>query len=380
MIQLPQLTSENFNNWKFRVGALLDEKQLRITLEKEVTDYTEDKEKNEFEMKDARAKAIIIQCVTDKHLDIIKDAKTAKQMLKALQDVFERKSVFTKLTLKKRLLTLQLQKEQKLEDHFLKFDSIVRELESIDSKIDESDKWTPSITENTAESLKKSLVEKQTAKFQRIDNNTKQHKLDRARTVVNPIDKTLPRRPSVSFKKEQDESLMTIQADRGNAMVIINTEEYKQKIKMLLEPSTVVRETNRLVKVSSLLDDVKKQVTVTEALSPKLYGLPKIHKRDVPLRPIMNPIGTPTYLLPKHITTLLPSIHRWKTYLYSRFSALRGKYSGRYNSTQDQLLRSFYEQTDGVAMESPLSPVVANLFVEQFKSLAIETAVDKPTV
>ncbi|GJQ86816.1 Myo5 [Trypoxylus dichotomus] len=51
MIQLPQLTSENFNNWKFRIGALLDEKQLRITLEKEVTDYTEDKEKNEFEMK-----------------------------------------------------------------------------------------------------------------------------------------------------------------------------------------------------------------------------------------------------------------------------------------------------------------------------------------
>ncbi|GJQ78547.1 hypothetical protein Trydic_g11659 [Trypoxylus dichotomus] len=41
---------------------------------------------------------------------------------------------------------------------------------------------------------------------------------------------------------------------------------------------------------------------------------------------------------------------------------------------------SFYEQTDGVAMGSPLSPVVANLFMEQFESLAIETAVDKPTV
>ncbi|GJQ70462.1 hypothetical protein Trydic_g22875 [Trypoxylus dichotomus] len=41
---------------------------------------------------------------------------------------------------------------------------------------------------------------------------------------------------------------------------------------------------------------------------------------------------------------------------------------------------SFYEQTDGVAMDSPLSPVVANLFMEQFESLAIETAVDKPTV
>ncbi|GJQ73972.1 hypothetical protein Trydic_g18902 [Trypoxylus dichotomus] len=41
---------------------------------------------------------------------------------------------------------------------------------------------------------------------------------------------------------------------------------------------------------------------------------------------------------------------------------------------------SFYEQTDRVAMGSPLSPVVANLFMEQFESLAVETAADKPTV
>ncbi|GJQ88825.1 hypothetical protein Trydic_g14814 [Trypoxylus dichotomus] len=41
---------------------------------------------------------------------------------------------------------------------------------------------------------------------------------------------------------------------------------------------------------------------------------------------------------------------------------------------------SFYEQTDGVAMGRPLSLVVANLFMERFKNLAIETAVDKPTV
>ncbi|GJQ78610.1 hypothetical protein Trydic_g11718 [Trypoxylus dichotomus] len=115
---------------------------------------------------------------------------------------------------------------------------------------------------------------------------------------------------------KQDESLTIIQAGKGNATVIINTEEYKQKIKMLLKPQTyvtrqrdptssVLRETNRLVKVSSLPHDAKKQVTVTKALPPGLYGLPKIHKRDVPLRPIVSAIGTPTYLLAKHLTILL---------------------------------------------------------------------------
>ncbi|GJQ86497.1 hypothetical protein Trydic_g10399 [Trypoxylus dichotomus] len=81
---------------------------------------------------------------------------------------------------------------------------------------------------------------------------------------------------------------------------------------MLREPPTYVthqrhhtfsmlRETSRLVKVSSLPDDVKKQVTVTDVLPPRLYGLPKIQKRDVPLRPIMSVIGAPTYLLVTYI-------------------------------------------------------------------------------
>ncbi|GJQ65350.1 hypothetical protein Trydic_g7463 [Trypoxylus dichotomus] len=86
---------------------------------------------------------------------------------------------------------------------------------------------------------------------------------------------------------------ISVEVEKGNATVIINTEECKQK--MLFEPptyvtrerrpmSSAVKETNRLLRVSSLPDDMKEQVTVTEALPPKLYGLPKIHKRNVPLR------------------------------------------------------------------------------------------------
>jgi retron-type reverse transcriptase len=38
----------------------------------------------------------------------------------------------------------------------------------------------------------------------------------------------------------------------------------------------------------------------------------------------------------------------------------------------------FYEQTDGVAMGSPLSPVIANFFMEDFEKKAIEQATHKP--
>ena len=38
----------------------------------------------------------------------------------------------------------------------------------------------------------------------------------------------------------------------------------------------------------------------------------------------------------------------------------------------------FYEQTDGVAMGSPLSPVIANFFMEDFEKRAIEQATHNP--
>jgi hypothetical protein len=38
----------------------------------------------------------------------------------------------------------------------------------------------------------------------------------------------------------------------------------------------------------------------------------------------------------------------------------------------------FYEQTDGVAMGSPLSPIIANFFMEDFEKNATEQATHKP--
>ena len=38
----------------------------------------------------------------------------------------------------------------------------------------------------------------------------------------------------------------------------------------------------------------------------------------------------------------------------------------------------FYEQTDGVAMGSPLSPVIANFYMEDYDTKAIKQATTKP--
>lgn len=40
-------------------------------------------------------------------------------------------------------------------------------------------------------------------------------------------------------------------------------------------------------------------------LTPRIYGLPKFHKEGAPLRPIVNTIGGPTYLLSKYLARKL---------------------------------------------------------------------------
>ena len=41
---------------------------------------------------------------------------------------------------------------------------------------------------------------------------------------------------------------------------------------------------------------------------PKLYGLPKLHKSNIPMRPIVSFCGYPTYQMSKYLTTVLKSL------------------------------------------------------------------------
>ena len=166
-------------------------------------------------------------------------------------------------------------------------------------------------------------------------------------------------------------------------------------------------------------------------MSPKFHGLPKIHKPDTPLRPIGSTCGSVTYgvakelakiLKPlvgksphhinstqdfleqaKHITLapgeclssydvsalftsvpvdpalsiikdLLEKDHTLKERTVMEVSdiilLLEFCLKNTYFSFQDQ----FYEQAEGTAMGSPVSPIVANLYMEYLEQKALSTA------
>ena len=180
---------------------------------------------------------------------------------------------------------------------------------------------------------------------------------------------------------------------------------------------------------------VYKRLYPTGAGSPKFYGLPKIHKEGVPLRPIVSSIGAVTYYTSKELSRILkPLVGRSPYHIQNSqdfIQQIQGiqlqpnqclvsfdvmalftsvpiqpaitiikKLLEEDKSLQQRttmsvnnitcllefcLKRTYFtyqgqhfEHLEGAAMGSPISLIVANVFMENFEEKAISTAPHPP--
>ncbi|KAL7644275.1 UNVERIFIED_CONTAM: hypothetical protein RMT77_005102 [Armadillidium vulgare] len=114
------------------------------------------------------------------------------------------------------------------------------------------------------------------------------------------------------------ENVVILKADKGNKVVLLNKDIYLDKAYNLLQDvSTYKKLTFNPLKssqsffnkeIKTLLSDnqtlIKKFTSYLPSLS-YFYGLPKIHKENIPLRPIISNINCVTYNLAKWIANSL---------------------------------------------------------------------------
>ena len=55
-------------------------------------------------------------------------------------------------------------------------------------------------------------------------------------------------------------------------------------------------------------DNLYKRLYPTGASSPKFYGLPKVHKDGIPLRPIVSSVGSVAFETAKELSRILKSL------------------------------------------------------------------------
>ena len=200
----------------------------------------------------------------------------------------------------------------------------------------------------------------------------------------------------------------------------------KTKFKLLDNDPTLLREgrlkrfITQLKKKRSIDDDTYCNIFPKGSQPAKFYGLPKLHKkrdnhRQPPLRPIVSSIGAYNYNLAKYLSSLLVPLLPDKYSVKDSFSFVEELRSFDFNNkflisfdveslftniplnetidiAVDLILKhhpkfsikkpdlkklfsfatsethflfngKFYDQVDGVAMGSPLAPILANLFL-----------------
>ena len=242
-----------------------------------------------------------------------------------------------------------------------------------------------------------------------------------------PFRKTLER-------LSKDDTLIICKPDKGKGIVILNKSDYLTKTKEILQDETKFKVLNgdwfkiilkledklnrllRIIKVK-LPDSVFEFLFASGSLPGVLYGLPKIHKQDCPIRPILSATGTFNYNTAKFLVPILdPLTHNEYTvknsiefskelnslqlpepYFLASFD-VKSLFTNipltetidicineceklkliPYNLTKKQFRslleisvkdsvfifdNQLYQQVDGVSMGSPLGPTLANAFL-----------------
>jgi hypothetical protein len=141
--------------------------------------------------------------------------------------------------------------------------------------------------------------------------------LRRAKPSKDNLTKEL--RKALKHLKENN-TLLILPAEKGNATVLMKKYDYEGKMRDLLDSDTyskIKKDPTKtqeakftkipkgLEKKGDLLSELYYKIKPTGAKPPRMYGLPKIHKKEIPLRPIVASIDCPSYYLSKHLATLI---------------------------------------------------------------------------
>jgi hypothetical protein len=239
---------------------------------------------------------------------------------------------------------------------------------------------------------------------------------------------------SISEKLKENNSMIA-KADKSNTVVIIKNEDYDKKVIDFIEKNEFKElkkdptpEYNKILnntisKCKTLSKNEKNRLKTINPDAPNLRGQPKIHKNDIPIRPVVNYQNAPAYKISKYLNKkiqeyiideinysvkntheLISKIKDVKignediflsfdvVSMYTKIpvketlNILKQKLTKNNNLTKNQvedIIRltktatdqnyfqyngKFYKQEDGLAMGSPLSGLLANIYMTELET------------
>ncbi|XP_021964253.1 uncharacterized protein LOC110859600 [Folsomia candida] len=237
---------------------------------------------------------------------------------------------------------------------------------------------------------------------------------------------------------KQNKDIVIGKADKGNCIVVMNKTDYHAKMEEMISDGPYTQlphdptETyskkveivcNKLLLQNKITKAEYGRFIVKDARSPIIYGAPKIHKDNCPLRPSVDFRKSPTYKIAKYLSQILKTLSKDHHYtiknsfdfvkqvknikihrgdvkasfdVKSLFTTvpipetliyIKEQLDQKYEESADKLSKNdimellkiclsstyfqykdmYFHQKGGTAMGSPISPIVAELFLQMLE-------------
>lgn len=133
----PVFDRKDFSSWKIRLDEILAERELLDHVGKEPThaDFLD----ADWKKNDVKARNIIVKCLSNAHIENVRQELSAYGMLTSLCTVFERKGVAQERYLWMKQLALKFSDKEPMERQLAPFDAIIPDLRAAGAQMRETE-------------------------------------------------------------------------------------------------------------------------------------------------------------------------------------------------------------------------------------------------
>ena len=181
------------------------------------------------------------------------------------------------------------------------------------------------------------LLQRQVTDFSAISKSAAARSKSELAAIAQEIAGTKPDLREFSLKREHrnvlkdlrmNKALVIVRPDKGRATVLMTKEDYIRKMLTILDDESkflrlgACDKHDRTMKIEETLQSFLKKLVDSKEITeetyaaicpvgsarPRMYGLPKVHKPGVPLRPILSMSSAPQYKVSQWLCSLLKPV------------------------------------------------------------------------
>ena len=134
---LEKLNESNYRMWKIKMELTLTRMNVMDIVNGDLQKTTIEPALSEWKIKDFDAKTEIIMHISDRHVDLIKNLKSSKEIWDTLKDIYAPSNRITKVMLLRHFMMLQMKDEDSIDSFINKYYSTYDNASLVGSNIEE---------------------------------------------------------------------------------------------------------------------------------------------------------------------------------------------------------------------------------------------------